>query len=186
MDNGASSYRRFIFGDDDSFIDIIREYKDPLILYLNTFTNNISVAEDLAEDTFVKLVIKKPRFAGKSSFKTWLYAIGRNVAIDYLKKEGKIKKLPLEDLLELKNEDADLERELLKEEAGRKLHMELKRLPIEYRQVLWLRYFDGLTNKEISEVMKKSIHNVETLIYRAKNALKKQLEKEKFVYEDLR
>lgn len=83
-------------------------------------------------------------------------------------------------------EDADLERELIREEANLKLHTSLKLLPREYRQILWLRYFDGLSNKEISEVMKKSLHNVETLVYRAKNALKKQLEKEKFVYEDLR
>ena len=51
MDNGASSYRRFLDGDDNGFIEIIKDYKDGLILYINNFTRNIFTAEDLAEDT---------------------------------------------------------------------------------------------------------------------------------------
>ena len=89
MDNGASSYRRFLDGDENGLVEIIRDYKDGLIFYLNGFTQNIYVAEELAEETFVKLVVKKPRFSNKSIFKTWLYAIGRNVAIDYLRHASK-------------------------------------------------------------------------------------------------
>ena len=55
MDNGASSYRRFLDGDESGIIEIIRDYKDGLILFLNGFTQNIHIAEELAEDTFVKL-----------------------------------------------------------------------------------------------------------------------------------
>ena len=76
MDNGASSYRRFLDGDDNGFVEIVRDYKDGLILFLDSFVSNLSIAEDLAEDTFVKLGINKPHFSGKSSFKTWLYAVG--------------------------------------------------------------------------------------------------------------
>ena len=72
MDNGASSYRRFLDGDENGIVEIIRDYKDGLIFYLNEFTQNIYVAEELAEETFVKLVVKKPRFSNKSIFKTWL------------------------------------------------------------------------------------------------------------------
>ena len=89
MDHGAASYRRFLDGDDEGFVEIVRVYNDGLILYLNSFVNNISVADELAEDAFVKLGVKKPRYTGKSSFKTWLYAIGRNVAIDYIRKNAK-------------------------------------------------------------------------------------------------
>ena len=67
MDNGASSYRRFLDGDDNGFVEIVRDYKDGLILFLDSFVRNLSIAEDLAEDTFVKLGIKKPRSSGKSS-----------------------------------------------------------------------------------------------------------------------
>ena len=60
MDNGASSYRRFLDGDNNGFVEIVRIYNDGLVLYLNSFVNNISVADELAEETFVKLGIKKP------------------------------------------------------------------------------------------------------------------------------
>ena len=58
MDNGASSYRRFLDGDNNGFVEIVRIYNDGLVLYLNSFVNNISVADELAEETFVKLGIK--------------------------------------------------------------------------------------------------------------------------------
>ena len=45
MDNGASSYRRFLDGDDSSFVEIIRDYYDGLTLYLNVYVRNLSVAE---------------------------------------------------------------------------------------------------------------------------------------------
>ena len=82
MDNGASSYRRFLDGDDNGITEIVENYKDGLILYLNGYVNNIFIAEELTEDTFFRLVIKKPKYSGKSTFKSWLYAIGRNVAVD--------------------------------------------------------------------------------------------------------
>ena len=89
MDNGASSYRRFLEGDENGIVEIIRDYKDGLILYLNGFTLNVCIAEELMEETFVKLVVKKPKFSARYSFKTWLYTIGRNVAIDYLRRNSK-------------------------------------------------------------------------------------------------
>ena len=53
MDNGASSYRRFLEGDDNGIVEIIKDYKDGLNLFLNQYVNNIYVAEELAEDTFL-------------------------------------------------------------------------------------------------------------------------------------
>ena len=75
MDNGASSYRRYLDGDDSGLVELVRDYKDGLILYLNGITGNFCLAEELMEDTFFKLAAKKPKFSGKSSFKTWLYSI---------------------------------------------------------------------------------------------------------------
>ena len=86
MDNGAGSYRRFLDGDDLGIAEIVRDYKDGLILYLNGYVKNVHTAEELAEDTFFRLMIKKPKFNGRSSFKSWIYAIGRNVAIDYIRR----------------------------------------------------------------------------------------------------
>lgn len=98
MDKGAESYGRYLQGDDSGLAELIKEYKDPLILYLNGFVCNICTAEELAEDTFVKIGIKKPRYnSKKASFKTWLYIIARNTALDYLRKCSKTSEILLED-----------------------------------------------------------------------------------------
>ncbi len=184
MDNGASSYRRFLEGDDKGFIEIIRDYKDGLILYINNFTENIYTAEDIAEDTFVKIVTRKPRFSGKSSFKTWLYAIGRNCALDYLRKHKTVE-VSFDDLPEMKKEEETLENAYIKKEDKETLHKALGKLSPQYKQILWLVYFENFSNAEAAAVIKKSLHNTETLLYRAKKSLKSELEKEGYVYERL-
>ena len=184
MDNGACSYRRFLDGDDNGFIEIIKDYKDGLILYINNFTENIFIAEDLAEDTFVKIVTKKPRFSGKSSFKTWLYAIGRNVALDHLRRH-KTTVVSFDELPEIREETESLEAEYIKKEDAKELHKALEKLNPQYRQILWLIYFENFSNREAALVMKKTVRNVESLLYRAKQSLKTELNKEGFVYEKL-
>lgn len=185
MVNGESSYRRFLDGDDSGFVEIIRDYKDGLIFYLNGFVCDLHIAEELAEDTFVKIVTRKPRFSSKSSFRTWLYAIGRNVAIDYLKKRSKHREVPIDEIREMADYGADFEIGFLREERKITVHRAMCRLKPEYRQVLWLTYFEGFSNKETAAVMKKKVHNIETLVSRARQALREELMKEDFVYEEL-
>ena len=186
MDNGASSYRRFHEdGDESGLIEIIRDYKDGLILYLNSFVSNIHIAEELAEDTFVLLGIKKPKDKGKSSFKTWLYTIGRNMAIDYFRRNSKRTEISAEDCAELVCEEQNLEIAYIKEERKITLHRALGKLKSEYRQILWLIYFEDFSIKEAAIIMNKSTHSAETLVYRARKSLKSQLELEGFVYEEL-
>ncbi len=185
MDNGASSYRRFLDGDDSGFVETIKEYKDGLMFYINGFVCDLHIAEDLTEETFVKIATKKPRFSGKSSFKTWLYAIGRNVALDYLKKRSKQKELPIDEARDMTDDEISFEADFLREERKIMLHHAMCRLRPEYRQILWLIYFEGFSNKEAATVMKKKVHGIETLVYRARLALKEELEKEDFVYEEL-
>ena len=59
MDNGASGYRRFLQGDEKGFEEIVRIYKDGLILYLNGYVNNLYTAEELTEETFFRLLTKR-------------------------------------------------------------------------------------------------------------------------------
>ena len=184
MDNGASSYRRFLDGDENGFVEIVRDYKDGLILYLDSLVRNISAAEELAEDTFVKLGIKKPRFKQKSSFRTWLYAIGRNVAIDYMRKQARLSTVSVHECAE-PAELESLENVYIREERKIIIHRAMNKLKPEYRQVLWLRYFEGFSAKEAALIMKKSTHNIETLTYRAKLSLKSGLLGEGFDYENL-
>lgn len=185
MDNGAESYRRFLQGDDKAFVEIIRDYKDGLILYLNGFVNNILTAEELTEDVFFKLVTKKPRFNEKSSFKTWLYTIGRNTTVDYLRRNSKQKEVSAEEIREIEDERLSLEQSYIKQERLLLIHRTLEKLKPEYKQVLWLVYFEDFSQKETAKIMKKSVHSVETLVYRARLALKAELEKGGFIYEDI-
>ena len=183
MDTGAEAYRRYLDGDDVGMAELIKLYRDGLVLYLNGITDDMGAAEELMEDTFVKLAVKKPKFSGKSSFKTWLYAIGRNMALDWLRRNGrkKIEQLP-EDMADSRSQP---ELCYMREERDTTVQKAMSRLNPDYGSVLYLSYFEGFTNEEIKTVMNKSGRQVENLLYRAKQALKAQLEKEGFVYEEL-
>ncbi len=184
MDNGASSYRRFLNGDDEGIAEIVREFKDGLIFFINSFVGNIYIAEDLAEDTFFRLMIKKPKYSGKSSFKSWLYAIGRNIAVDHVRHGTAHTQTSIEDIEAYISDEKDLERSYLQEEQKIALYRALEKLPSEYQQILWLIFFEGMSNKEAGIAMKKSGRQIRNLLYRAKQSLKKTLEKEGFDYEE--
>ena len=184
MDNGASSYRRFLDGDDKGIAEIVENYKDGLILYLNGYVNNVFIAEELTEDTFFRLLIKKPRYSGKSTFKSWLYAIGRNVAIDFIRHNSKQLNTPIEDMENYLSEEQSLERSYIKEERKIAIHKALSKLSVDYRTVLWLVFLEGRSNKEAAIVLRKNDRQVRNLLYRAKRSLKSKLEEEGFVYEE--
>ena len=185
MDNGASSYRRFLNGDDEGLTLIIKDYKDGLILYLNGYVNNIYVAEEIMEETFFKLAVKKPKFKERSSFKTWLYTIGRNVAIDYIRHNSKLSMSPIEDVENYFKDETNLENLYIKSERKITLHKAMSSLKPEYRQVLWLCFFEEFSNEEAAQIMGKSKRQVENLLYRAKQSLKSLFDKEGFRYEKL-
>ena len=185
MDNGASSYRRFLDGDDNGIIEIIRDYKDGLILFLNRYVNNIHIAEELAEETFVRIVTRKPRFVAKYSFKTWLYTIGRNIAINYKKHEGKIADASIDDIGSISRDEEALEHSYLRKEQKIIVHRALSKINPDYGKVLYLKFFEDLTNEQIAGVMKRNRRQVENLIYQAKQSLRAELEKEELIYEKL-
>ena len=186
MDNGTFNYRRFRDGgDENGLVEIIKEYKDGLIFYLNSIVGNIHTAEELAEDTFVLLGTKKPRDKGTGSFKTWLYTIGRNIAIDSLRRGHRANELSVEEYSSIAADEESLEDSYIREERKITVHKALNSLKPEYRQVLWLMYFEDLSAKETACVMKKSVHSIETLVYRARKSLKFTLETEGLIYEEL-
>ena len=184
MDNGADSYRRFLAGDMDAMGEIIRDYKDGLILFLNGYVYDLHIAEELAEETFVKLGLKKPKDLRRSSFKTWLYTIARNTAIDYLRSAKRHNTISLEQCAEISSEEYELERNYIRQEQIAELYLALGRIKMEYRQVLWLTYIEGFSHKEVAGIIKKTVHAIDTIAFRAKLALKKELEKGGFVYEE--
>lgn len=184
MDRLTENYYRFLHGDDTGLEEIIRACRDGLILYLNAFLQDPFLAEEVTEEVFVKLFVKRPRFSGSSSLRTWLYAIARNLAVDCLRKQ-KNTTVSLDDCEEPGNDILSLEDAYIQKEESKALHKAIRKLKPEYTQVLWLYYFEGFTMKEIARILKKSVHNTETLVYRARLALKKKLSEEGFTCEDV-
>ena len=184
MEHAVDSYRRFLQGDDSGLAEIICAYKDGLILHLNGFVNDLNTAEELTEEVFVKLVMKRPYFYQNAAFKTWLYTIGRNTAIDHLRRSRKAA-VPLEACPQLCDEEASLEQTYIQEEDKILLHRCMKKLKPEYQQVLWLVYFEDFSYQQIAHILRKTTHSVETMAYRARLALKNKLKEEGFAYENL-
>lgn len=181
---GKAYYHKFLAGEEAALAEIIRVYKDGLLLYLNGYVNDLSLAEELTEDTFVKLVVKRPIFFAKASFKTWLYTVGRNVALDHLRR-SRGKEVSIEECPELSDDEQELEQSYIRQEERILVHRALKQLKPEYRQLLYLLYFENFSQKEAARILKKTTHNVETMAYRARKALKTKLLEEGFVYEKL-
>ena len=184
MDNGSGSYDRYLAGDDSAMGDLVREYKDGLTFFLNSFTNDIFDAEELMEETFFRLAYKKPKFSGKSSFRTWLYAIARNLAIDYLRKRKRTATVSVDECYDLRS-DQDIEKDYLLEERKAIIHRLMQKLKYEYRQVICLIYIEGFSNSETAVIMHNSSRQITKMLYQAKKALRAELEKEGITYAGL-
>lgn len=178
MENGASSYLRFLNGDKNGFVDIVKEYKDGLTLFINTIVRDIHISEDISNEVLLRLYARKPKYKSEYSFKTWLYKIGKNTALNYLKKSKKINYMSIEDCCYVSSEK-DIEADYIRDEQNILIHQALKNLKAEYAQVLYLVYFEELTNTETAKIMGKTNKQVSDLIYYAKKALKKELERRK-------
>lgn len=184
MDNGASSYHRFLEGDKSGFEDIVEMYGNNLLFFINGFVNNLTVSEDLMEETFLELLVHKKIFREDATFKTYLFKIGRNKTLNYLKRTARFKYVPVE---EAENESQVLnfsEAVLLWDEQRRQLHSSIERLKEEYRAVLYLLYFEDMTYEAAAKVLKKNKKQIDNLAYRAKAQLKATLEKEGYHYEE--
>jgi len=124
----------------------------------------------------LKLYTKKPLYKSEYSFKTWLYTIGRNTALNYMKKLKRHKYSPLEDFSYF-SDNIDLESEYIQGERNILIHQCIKALNDDYAQVLFLIYFEDFSNTEVAKVMNKSQRQITQLLYRAKKALKEEMER---------
>ncbi len=174
MDVGGMNYQRYLAGDEEGLHELVDIYWDGLKWYINSIIHNIHDSEDIAEDVFVELMVKKPAFSGASSFKTWLYSIGHHLLLK------RIKKHPINNCLPLDNElpDNDTpEKQILRDEERKQLYMALAYLKEEYRQVLYLTYLEGFDINEVCRIMKKKRKQIENLLYRAKSAVREEMGK---------
>jgi RNA polymerase sigma factor, sigma-70 family len=184
MDNGAYFYQCFLDGDNNGLEELVKLYNANLIFYVNGFVNNITVSEDIAADTFAKLIIRKIRFNNTYMFKTWLFKIARNNAIDYLRKQSRWQFVSADYLGTEFADRKTLENTVLRNYQHAQLHNAMQTMHNDYRDVLHLVYFEDMSYVEVSAVLGKSSKQIKNLVYRAKQALRLALEKENFVYEN--
>lgn len=182
MDNGASSYRRFLDGDASGFDELVEMYREPLIYFINGFLHNLAESEDVAEDSFMELIIHPKRYSFRSSFKTYLFTVARNKAVDRVRKEMKLSTAPIEELE--KADTVDLEKHIADEEVRELVHRAMEKINPEYAAVLRLTYFEDMTPGEAAKVLGKSKRQISNLTYRAKISLRCAMEEEGYSYEE--
>ena len=177
MDNGASSYRRFLDGDEGAFNEIMKELYHGLWFFVNGYVHDIHAAEDIAIDTFSDLVVNRHRYNFKVTLKTYVYMLGRNRALDYIKHRKVITFVELTDAESLEDEET-LEEMVLSDERKRVVHNAVKKLSDDMRVVIHLIYFEDMTYDEAAKVMKKNRKQIDNLLYRAKKELRTILGKD--------
>ena len=172
MDNGASSYRRFLDGDESAFGELMKELFRGLVFFINGFVHDTHAAEDIAIDVFSDLIVYRHRYNFKVSLKTYLYMVGRSRALDYLKHRKIIDFVTLSQAHAVSDESAALERLVLADERKRLIHCAVAKLPADMGVAVHLIYFEEMTYEEAAKVMKKSRKQVDNLLYRAKKELR--------------
>jgi len=177
MDNGASSYRRYLDGEETAFDDIMKELFDSLVFFIDRYVHDPYAAEDIAIDAFSDLLVHRHRYNFKVQLKTYLFMIGRSRALNYLKRRNRISMLPLDEAASVADRKT-MEETVLTDETKRMVNAALAQLPEEMRLAVHLVYFESLSYEEAARVMKKSRKQIDNLLYRAKKQLRTILEKE--------
>ena len=180
VDRGDGTYRRFIQGDRSAFDEIMDAYRDKLIFFITGYVGNAETAQDIAMDTFVEILLHPGRFRFKSSFRTYLYSIARRKAADYIRHSREI---PMEaEHFELPV--SDLNSDIIRREDAGMLYSAMEKIPKDYKTAVYLIYFEDCSNDEAAKIMGKSKKQLANLVYRAKQALRAELEREGFCYEE--
>ena len=128
MDYGASSYRRFLDGDESAIDEIMGALFFPLVFFVNRYVQDVPTAEDLAMDAMTELLLHKHRYNFKVSLKTYVFMLGKSRALNYLKHRSSLRETELDDAEAMAEED-ELEQRALASERKRKVNAALAKLP---------------------------------------------------------
>ena len=168
--------------DSSSFNEMYNEHVNMVYNLCLSYFQNIEEAEEVTQDVFVKVYEKNATFKGDSSLKTWIYRITINSCLDFLKAKKRVKRFGLftslfnEHQHERKGfEDFNHPGVLLEDkEALENLFTQINELPEKQKTALILKSVDGMSQKEIAEVMNTSEKSVESLLSRSRSNLKKK------------
>ncbi|MBC7187710.1 MAG: sigma-70 family RNA polymerase sigma factor [Calditrichaeota bacterium] len=173
---------KFQNGDLYAFDVLVRRYKNQLMNFVCRFVGNREEAEDIVQDTFVRLYRNKHSYRRIARFSTWIYTIAGNLAKTELRKrKGRrllaISQLGCEDKdYEIEDSAFDPEQEVDGTMKGAIIQREIDRLPPKFREVIILRDIQELSYEEISEIIKAPLGTVKSRVNRARLRLQKRLE----------
>lgn len=162
-------------GDHEALRCLLERHRESLMLFLYSYVHSLEDAEELMLDAYVEAAAGGT-YAGKSSFKTWLFSIGKHLALQHLRKQrfaigANRQTEPTDSAAE------PPEMDLLREERRQQLYRALGALKEEYRQILILLYFAQMSPEEAGRIMGKTKKQIYHLAERGKQALKEKLER---------
>jgi len=172
-DPDAGLIREIAQGNEASFTRLVKRYQNRVLSTIYRYVQDSSVAQDLAQEVFIKVWENARTFKGKSRFSTWLYRIVVNHCLSYHSKRERHQTVELEESLTDHGLSVqgkarkDVERELLKEA--------MEKLSSRQRIALILFKFEGYSCKEVAGIMGISFPAAQSLIFRAIDALRKKL-----------
>jgi RNA polymerase sigma-70 factor (ECF subfamily) len=181
MESEASAIARGLRRRDPDLLDrLIEQYQHRLLRYLVHLSGNRELAEDLFQETWIRVLERGHQYDGKHEFSTWLYTVARNLTLDYLRKKSPVS---LNGLME-DEEHAPLEpadtrpaawEVVQQHEQANRINAALVSIPVEYRETVVLRFQEGLALEEIATVTGAKLGTVKSRLYRGLNLLLGQL-----------
>ena len=167
------------------FEEVIEQLSGPLQRYLGRFAGDLQNAEDLLQETLIRISRGLPGFEGRSSLKTWAFSVATRTAIDHLRKsEAGSLIVEIEDAEGLPGPDEQIGDRLVIDEMNSCIREEIDSLSGDYRAAIILHDLEGLTAAETAEIMGCSLATAKIRIHRARVRLKKTLKKDCDFYRD--
>ncbi len=152
-------------GDDTAFAVLFEQFHAPILNYLHRMVSDRALAEDLAQDTFIKAYKSLPKTKPDLAFKAWLYRIATNTAISHMRRGKIVKWLPI--VGEREHGDERLDRSVTRQTD---IAHALDRLPKHYAAVLLLRHYQGLSLAETAEALDITENAAKLRLFRARKA----------------
>jgi RNA polymerase sigma-70 factor (ECF subfamily) len=173
---------RILAGEEDLFEVMVRRYQSRVLAHVARMVGNRDDALDLSQEIFLKVFGALDRYNPAYKFSTWLFRIAGNAAIDHLRKR-RPRTIPLEiqdadgkmSSPEYKSHDLDPYGKLRNLERGSAIERAISALPAEFRELITLRHFGGLSYEEIADVKQMPLGTVKNKLFRARAVLKDRL-----------
>jgi RNA polymerase sigma-70 factor (ECF subfamily) len=173
---------RFQSGDERAYIELVNRYRDRLINFVYPFLGDFEQAEDVVQETMLKLYEKKHYYREIAKFSTWIYTIARNLANTELRKKKRRKTTYIS---RMTNDDrqydipavqADLNQNLQNEFIRDRIYAAIKELPEHFKTVIILRDIQELSYDDISNIVGVPLGTVKSRINRARLQLQAELQ----------